>query len=113
MKNFSYSEPAKMGAALSFLAEHQGKAKILAGGTDLIPQMKRGLSSPEGVLNLSRIPGLKEIKENLKGIKIGAMVPLGVLSRLPLQLQSAGGLGRHDPSTLSGDWRLSPLAPTS
>lgn len=83
MKNFSYFEPAKMGAALSFLADHQGKAKILAGGTDLIPQMKRGLSSPEGVLNLSRIPGLKEMKETLKGIKIGAMVPLGILERSP------------------------------
>ncbi len=81
MKNFSYFEPSKVGAALSLLAEHKGKAKIFGGGTDLVPQMKRGLASPEVIINLSKIPGLREIKESPKGVKIGAMVPLGVLER--------------------------------
>ena len=44
MKNFSYFEPAEVKTALSLLAENKGKAKIMAGGTDLVPQMKRGLS---------------------------------------------------------------------
>jgi 4-hydroxybenzoyl-CoA reductase beta subunit len=83
MKNFSYCEPTKIGAALSSLAEHQGKAKILAGGTDLVPQMKRGLSSPEVVLNLSSVPGLRVMEENPEGLRLGAMVPLREMERSP------------------------------
>ena len=81
MKNFSYFEPEKSKAALALLAEHKGRAKILAGGTDLVPQMKRGLASPEVVINLSRIPGLRQMKESAQGLRIGALVPLGVLER--------------------------------
>ena len=81
MNKFSYFEPEKIQAALTLLAEHKGRAKILAGGTDLVPQMKRGLASPEAVINLSQIRGLKEMKEGRQGLRIGAMVPLGVLER--------------------------------
>jgi 4-hydroxybenzoyl-CoA reductase subunit beta len=81
MKEFSYFEPEKYKAALALLGEHKGRAKILGGGTELVPQMKLGLASPEVIINLSKIPGLREIKESPKGVKIGAMVPLGVLER--------------------------------
>jgi len=81
MKNFSYYEPEKSKAALALLAKHKGRAKILAGGTDLVPQMKRSLVCPEVVISLSRISGLRQMKESSKGIKIGALVPLGVLGR--------------------------------
>jgi len=81
MKNFSYFEPEKSKAALALLAEHKGRAKIFAGGTDLVPQMKRGLASPEVVINLSRIPGLRQMKESAQGLRIVALVPLGVLER--------------------------------
>jgi 4-hydroxybenzoyl-CoA reductase subunit beta len=81
MKNFSYFEPEGPKAALALLAQHKGRARILAGGTDLVPQMKRGLASPEVIINLSEIPQLRAIKESSKVLKIGAMVPLGVLER--------------------------------
>ena len=81
MNKFSYFEPEKVRTALTLLAEHKGRAKILAGGTDLVPQMKRGLISPEAVINLSKIRSLQEIKEGRQGLRIGAMVPLGVLER--------------------------------
>jgi 4-hydroxybenzoyl-CoA reductase subunit beta len=81
MKNFSYFEPLEIPKALSFLAEHKGKAKIMAGGTDLVPQMKRGLSAPETVIQLSGISTLREIQESEEGLKIGAMVTLGSLER--------------------------------
>jgi len=83
MKNFFYFEPKESAVALSLLAEHKGRAKILAGGTDLIPQMKRGLASPEVIINLSKIPQLREIKESSKVLQVGSMVPLGVLERNP------------------------------
>jgi len=81
MKNFSYYEPENSKEALALLAKHKGRARILAGGTDLVPQMKRGLASPEVVINLSRIAGLRQMKESSQGLKIGALVPLGVLER--------------------------------
>lgn len=81
MKNFSYFEPEKAAAAFDLLAEHKDRAKILAGGTELLPQMKRGLASPEVVVSLSKIPAFKEMKEVPEGFKIGATVPLGVLER--------------------------------
>jgi len=62
MKKFSYFEPAKAKEAMALLVKHKGRAKILAGGTDLVPQMKRSLASPEVVINLSRIPGLRQMK---------------------------------------------------
>ena len=84
MKNFSYFEPAEFREALSLLAEHQGKAKLLAGGTELIPQMKRGLSAPGTVIHLKGIPALREISEGEEGLRIGAAVTLGSLERNPL-----------------------------
>jgi len=81
MKNFSYFEPETAKEALLLLSKHKGRAKIMGGGTDLVPQMKRGLASPEVIINLSKIPQLKEIQESSKFLKIGAMVPLGLLER--------------------------------
>jgi 4-hydroxybenzoyl-CoA reductase subunit beta len=81
MKNFSYFEPAEIKTALSLMTEQKGKAKIMAGGTDLVPQMKRGLSAPEAVIQLGRISSLREIQESEEGLRIGAMVTLGSLER--------------------------------
>lgn len=52
---------------------------ILAGGTDLVPRMKRGLISPVSVINVARIASLQGIEQGEEGVKIGAMVPLAAL----------------------------------
>ena len=84
MKNFSYFEPRELGAALALLAEYQGRVKILAGGTELVPQMKRGLSAPEAVLSLGGLASLKEMAEDAGELRIGAMVSLGSLEQSSL-----------------------------
>jgi len=84
MKNFAYFEPEEVGIALTLLVENKGQAKIMAGGTDLIPQMKRGLIFPAAVVNLSRVSSLKKMEESQDGLRIGAMVPLSILERSPL-----------------------------
>jgi 4-hydroxybenzoyl-CoA reductase subunit beta len=81
MKKFSYFEPTEVKATLSLLAENKGKAKIMAGGTDLVPQMKRGLLAPDTVIHLGKISSIQEIQESQEGLKIGAMVTLGNLER--------------------------------
>jgi 4-hydroxybenzoyl-CoA reductase subunit beta len=79
MKNFNYFEPTEVSSAIALLQEYRGKAKILAGGTDLVPQMKRGIVAPQVLVNLSKISQLGEIKGDEKGLTIGAMVRLGTL----------------------------------
>ena len=50
-----------------------GSGKILAGGMSLIPLMKLRLASPESVIDLRRVPGLKEITESGGVVRVGAM----------------------------------------
>jgi carbon-monoxide dehydrogenase medium subunit len=68
---FTYHTPATIDEALSMLKD--GEGKILAGGMSLIPLMKLRLASPESVIDLRRIPGLKEITEAGGVVRIGAM----------------------------------------
>ena len=84
MKNFDYFEPESVRNVLGLLAEYGEKATILAGGTDLIPKMKKGLISPPSLINIARISGLRKIEESQEGLKVGSMVPLGLLERNPL-----------------------------
>jgi 4-hydroxybenzoyl-CoA reductase subunit beta len=92
MKKFSYFEPAEFREALSLLVEHKGKAKVLAGGTELIPQMKRGLSAPGTIIHLKGISALREISESEEGLRIGAAVTLGSLERNPRLASGYPGL---------------------
>jgi aerobic carbon-monoxide dehydrogenase medium subunit len=68
---FTYHTPATLDEALAMLED--GSGKILAGGMSLIPLMKLRLASPESVIDLRRIPGLKEITETGGVVRIGAM----------------------------------------
>jgi carbon-monoxide dehydrogenase medium subunit len=68
---FTYHAPVTLEEAFGLL--ENGEGKILAGGMSLIPLMKLRLSSPESVIDLRRIPGLKEITEAAGVVRIGAM----------------------------------------
>jgi CO/xanthine dehydrogenase FAD-binding subunit len=41
LPKFEYLAPKTIGEALSLLSQHQGRAKLIAGGTDIIPKLKR------------------------------------------------------------------------
>jgi 4-hydroxybenzoyl-CoA reductase subunit beta len=81
MKNFSYLEPTGTKEALAFLAQYEGRARILAGGTDLVPQLKKGLFAPEAIISLGKIGELRRVSTSEEGLEIGAMVTLGALER--------------------------------
>jgi carbon-monoxide dehydrogenase medium subunit len=68
---FTYHAPESLEEVFSML-EH-GSGKILAGGMSLIPLMKLRLASPESVIDLRRVPGLKEITESGGVVRVGAM----------------------------------------
>jgi CO/xanthine dehydrogenase FAD-binding subunit len=74
LPKFEYFEPRTLDEACSLLDKHRGKAKVFAGGTDLIVQIKLKALSPEYLINLKQIPGLTEIKHSeSEGLRIGAL----------------------------------------
>jgi carbon-monoxide dehydrogenase medium subunit len=73
MKKFDYLRPQTLEEALSLLNQHGKKAKLIAGGTDVIVMIKQKAMMPEVLISLRRIPGLDQIRYD-GSLKIGAMV---------------------------------------
>jgi carbon-monoxide dehydrogenase medium subunit len=59
--------------AVALLAEHAGAAKLLAGGTDLVVELKAGVHSPQVVIDLTRARDMKGIAVTDAGLVIGAL----------------------------------------
>lgn len=77
MGPFEFFEPATLKEAVTLLNKYGNKAKVLAGGTDLVPLMKDKMLRPEVVISLGRVPKLGYIKVDAKGgIKIGALTTI-------------------------------------
>jgi carbon-monoxide dehydrogenase medium subunit len=75
MKRFEVVQAGSVEDCLRALAAHGPEAKLLAGGTDLLPQLKNGVLSPRHVIDLSRVARLRSI--NLDGgreLRVGAAV---------------------------------------
>ena len=78
MKNFAYFDPTSVGEAVQLLRQHAGKAKVLAGGTDLFLRMRRRALMPDVVVDLKRIAALATLSYNAQeGLRIGATVTHG------------------------------------
>jgi carbon-monoxide dehydrogenase medium subunit len=74
MKWEKYLVPASVEEALAMLAEHQSKARVIAGGTDLVPELKRKERHAECLVDISRLDELKGIELDGDMIRIGACV---------------------------------------
>lgn len=76
MKEFDYAAPTTLDEAIRLLAGSNGDARPLAGGTDLIAQMKEGRKKPALVVDVKRIPELQVLAfSETEGLRIGAAVP--------------------------------------
>ena len=81
-------------ALLDGLARRQQRFAISAGGTDLVPQLKLGLATPEVLVSLGAIPALRGITREPDGrVRIGAMTPLATIIADPLLHAVAPVLG--------------------
>jgi aerobic carbon-monoxide dehydrogenase medium subunit len=74
LPSFDYACPATLSEAVALLASHDGEAKLLAGGQSLIPMMAFRVALPRLLVDLRRIPDLKQIKISDDGVRLGAMV---------------------------------------
>jgi len=73
---FDFHAPSSLDEAFKLLETHRGDVKLLAGGTDLIPQMKMRRVEPGHIINLKRIPDLSGIKQHNGSLHIGALTRL-------------------------------------
>ena len=104
---FEYLKPKTIQEAVSLLKQHTGKAKVLAGGTDLMVQVRAGMTmqepkeKPQYVIDIESIPGFADINYDEKdGLKIGPVAKIRALEkssllhqRYPVIAQAASQLG--------------------
>ena len=69
-----YEAPETIDAAVALLAGADGAARVLAGGTDLLVQMAADLVEPELIVDVKRIPELRQIVAEDGGFRVGAAV---------------------------------------
>jgi carbon-monoxide dehydrogenase medium subunit len=88
MKGFEYYAPHSLEDALSLLDNFREKAKVLAGGTDLVVQMKYGNACPAVIVDAKKIPELNRLEwDEGKSLYIGAAVPLSQIKTFPPVMQ--------------------------
>lgn len=71
MINFEYSRVSSVKAAIDTLAKNPN-AGFIAGGTNLVDLMKKGVMSPTRLIDINNLP-LKQVEETAKGLSIGAL----------------------------------------
>src|SRR3990172_1748462 len=77
LPEIEYLCPKTLDEVLSLLEKHKGEAKALAGGTDLLPKMKRRDVAPKYLVDLKGIADLHFIKYDKElGLRIGAATTL-------------------------------------
>ncbi len=76
MQDFEYSAPRTLGEAVSLMAENGQTARALAGGTDILVQLRGGRWKVEHIVDVKEIPELNEISFSREdGLTLGAAVP--------------------------------------
>jgi carbon-monoxide dehydrogenase medium subunit len=75
MRNLNFTAPTTVDEVVRALASASGLAKPLAGGTDLLVQMRSGRIRPELIVDLKRIPELIGIREESDHFVVGAATP--------------------------------------
>ena len=80
---FEYFEPKTLKEAVSLLSKYKEEAKIIVGGTDLLPRIKKRVQMPKAIINPKTIPDLNYIREE-DGLKIGALTSLRQIEDSPL-----------------------------
>lgn len=85
MIRFDYVEPASLEEAISLLKKYGDDARVLAGGTDLLPRLKQRLLNIKYLINLKKIPGLDGIEHDPKqALKIGSLSTIRSLEKSTL-----------------------------
>lgn len=98
MKPFDYYAPTSLSEALGLLAEQGGRARALAGGTDLLLKMRAGKLAPTRLINIKRLSELRGLSyDEPWGLRLGALTTVAeimdspqVRQRTPVLAHAAG-----------------------
>lgn len=90
-----YAVPETAQDAAMMLKQEKGLARVLAGGTDLLVQMKAGMVEPDLVVDIKQIDGIRDITAEAGGFRIGAAVS-------GARLKEHGGVARLWPGVVEG-----------
>lgn len=92
MRAFEYCEPATLEQAVALLDEADGQACLMAGGTDLLVQLKAQVRHPQRVVSLRKVAGLGELRfDDSQGLTLGAQVTVR-------QVETDARVQRHYPN---------------
>ena len=94
-----YLFPSSVEEALAMLAEREGRARLVAGGTDLIIELTEGQRSADCLVDITRIPGLDQIEDRDGYVHVGARVTHAQVAASPL-IRSRAGVLAHDIQSL-------------
>ncbi|MBA4393236.1 MAG: hypothetical protein C0407_06760 [Desulfobacca sp.] len=101
LPKFTYLEPKSIEEASTLLLE-EGPVKILAGGTDLLVNMKHRVEVPSVLVNIKKIEGLDYIRSEGGAIRIGGLTTLKkisqdpfILGKIPVLAQAASKVGSY------------------
>jgi carbon-monoxide dehydrogenase medium subunit len=86
----TYYSPTRLDEALALLSEHAGQARIVAGGTDLVIELERGIRQVPTLIDVTRIPDLDRITLDAGGfIHLGPLVTHNHVVASPLIVERA------------------------
>ena len=80
MNQMSFAAPKSVAGAVRLLAQNKGKSKVIAGGTDLLVQLRTGRIKPELIIDIKNIREAHKISKERGGVRIGAAVSGATLS---------------------------------
>jgi len=75
MRDFEYEAPTSLADAIDLLAQNNGSARPLAGGTDLIDHVRMGRLTPDLIVDIKKIGELNVLELNGDGLRLGSAVP--------------------------------------
>jgi carbon-monoxide dehydrogenase medium subunit len=122
---FDYMEASSIEEVVSILTEYDGIAKVLAGGTDLLLQIRNKLIKPKYLVDIEKVPRLKYIKyDGSKNFLIGALTSIRDLEKstelknkcsiIPQAASQLGSVAIRNMATIGGNLcNAAPSAETS
>jgi len=100
LPKFDYHEPQSLTEVCDVLGHYRERARPLAGGTDLLVNLKKKLLHPEHLVSLGRVEEITGIEHNNGHLRIGAAVPVAEIAEsseisasVPALARSARALG--------------------
>lgn len=95
MKYFEYSAPSSLDAAVALLRAGPAPASLMAGGTDLLVQVKEHVRQPAHIVDLKAIPGMDDFAYDADhGLVLGALVTTRQVETSPVTQRHYAGLAR-------------------